>query len=420
MITPTSIAVLAIVVVTLGLMLARPGGLAEGWYALAGAIATLLTGAVTPAGVPALILETGDVLLFLLGMLALTGIVERARLFDIIAELCAQWSGGNGRVLFVFLYALGALVTTFLSLDVTVILLTPIVLALTSRRNIDPIPFLFASVFVANVVSLALPVSNLTNLLVYDGLDLGFRDFAAAMWWPNLAAAVSCLAVLFWTFRTRIPRRFGPPFPDLAPVSVATPWTAVCGIVLAGTLTALVVLGSLGYPLWWASIGGGTALILGAAIQRRITAAELRHDLSPPLFLFVIGMTVVVAGFERAWLDGRPIALPASEAAALALAVGVNALGSNIVNNVPMTLLSLGIIERTPGPMREPLAYGALVGANVGPALTTYGSLATILWLTLCRRAGVRITTRDYMKVSLAIVPITLIAATAVLYLTIR
>jgi len=137
------------------------------------------------------------VLLTLGLMLALTGIVERARLFDIIAELCAQWSGRNGRLLFLFLYLFGALVTTFLSLDVTVILLTPIVLALTARRNIDPVPFLFATVFVANVVSLALPVSNLTNLLVYDGLGLDFRDFATAMWWrrtwsPRFPASGCC------------------------------------------------------------------------------------------------------------------------------------------------------------------------------------------------------------------------------------
>ncbi|MBA2468802.1 MAG: hypothetical protein H0V37_05305 [Chloroflexia bacterium] len=420
MITPTSIAVLVIVLVTLGLMLLRPGHLAEGWYALAGAVATLLAGAVAPAEVPSLILETGDVLLFLLGMLALTGIIERARLFDIIADLCAQWSGGNGRLLFLFLYLFGAFVTTFLSLDVTVILLTPIVLALTARRNIDPVPFLFATVFVANVVSLALPVSNLTNLLVYDGLGIEFRDFAATMWWPNLVAAISCLGMLFWLFGKRIPRRFGPPLPDLAPVSVATPWTAFCGIVLALTLVTLVVLGGLGYPLWWASISGSAALALGAATRRRLTVAEIWRDLSPPVFLFLIGMTIVVAGFDRAWLDDRTVPLPANDAAALALAAGLNALGSNVVNNVPMTLLSLGVIERAPGAARELLTYGSLVGANIGPALTTYGSLATILWLTLCRRAGVRITTRDYLRVSLAVVPVTLIVTTAVLHVTLR
>jgi len=91
-----------------------------------------------------------------------------------------------------------------------------------------------------------------------------------------------------------------------------------------------------------------------------------------------------------------------------------------VVNNVPMTLLSLGIIERAPGASRELLAYGSLVGANIGPALTTYGSLATILWLTLCRRAGVPVTTSDYLRVSLAVVPVTLIATTAVLYVTLR
>lgn len=139
------------------------------------------------------------------------------------------------------------------------------------------------------------------------------------------------------------------------------------------------------------------------------------NDLSLPVFLFVVSMTIVVGGFERTWLDGRAIDLPSNEPLALALAVG-----ANVVNNVPMALLSITVIGRAPPAMRDLLAYGALVGTNIGPALTMYGSLATILWLTPIHRAGVTVSVRDYLRVSVLVVPVALLTTTATLYLTTR
>jgi arsenical pump membrane protein len=166
--------VAAVVVTTLALMLVRPRGISEAWVALGGAVALLATGAVDLAALPGIAGESADVLLFLLGMMSLTGIVERAGIFDLLAEACARAAGGSGTRLYVLLFVLGAVVTALLSLDVTVIVLTPVVYAVTRRRALDPLPFMFATAFVANTASLALPVSNLTNLLLYDALDLSF------------------------------------------------------------------------------------------------------------------------------------------------------------------------------------------------------------------------------------------------------
>lgn len=131
-------------------------------------------------------------------------------------------------------------------------------------------------------------------------------------------------------------------------------------------------------------------------------------------------MTVVIAAFEREWLDGRTIGLPGSEIGGMALAMLGNAVGSNVVNNVPMVLLSAGIIERSSPHLRDALTYGSLVGANIGPALTTYGSLATILWLTFLRRHGVEVRSADYLRVSLVVVPVVLVVTTAALALVLR
>lgn len=413
--------VLVIVIVTLGLMLTRPRGIAEGYSALLGAVAMVGAGRVSAAAIPGLVHETGSVLLFLAGMMLLTGIVERAGVFDFLADRCAQLARGNGILLFVNLYLLAAVVTTTLSLDVTIIMLTPIIHALTIRRRIDPIPFVFACVFVANTVSLALPVSNLTNLLVFEYLDLSFGSFLRTMWWPNLVALIATLLIFLWLFRDRIPRRVTEmPEPASRETVKAEAWLTVNGTVLSLTLIGLFVLGLTDHPLWWASVAGAATLVAFEIATSQLNLRQAVTDLSPSLFLFVISMTIIVTGFKHAWIDGRTIPIPGSLPGSLLLAIGSGVLGSNVVNNVPMTLVSLSVIEGAPVAVRHALAYGTLVGVNIGPALTTYGSLATILWLTLIRRRGIHISTTEYMRVSLVTVPPLLLLTGLTLYVVLR
>lgn len=411
--------VAAVVVTTLALMLLRPRGISEAWIALGGAVALLTTGAVALDALPGIAGESADVLLFLLGMMTLTGIVERAGIFDLLAEGCARIAGGSGRRLYVLLFLLGAVVTALLSLDVTVIVLTPIVYAVTRRRSLDPLPFMFATAFVANTASLALPVSNLTNLLLYDALDLSFARFAATMWLPNLVAVATNLAVFLWLFRHRIPRRIArSPVEtgDVPALRVASPrwrWTAGAALVL--TLFALLASGLTGRPLWWASLAGGGMLLLVAALARRITVQQAIGDVSWSLGVFVIAMTVLVRAVETTWLaDVRP-ELPEVMWATIGAGVLAGAVGSNVINNVPMTILARSVLETLPVAARAMAAWSVLVGVNIGPALTTYGSLATMLWLTLVRRNGIDVTTGGYLRVSLVTVPIVLVATSLAL-----
>ncbi|MGC4105302.1 MAG: ArsB/NhaD family transporter [Thermomicrobiales bacterium] len=399
--------VLAILAGTLILMLIRPGNRTEAWYACAGGIGMVLVGAVPPGAVPGLAGQTKNVLLFLAGMMLLTGVAERAGVFAELADGCVRLAHGNGRRLYILLFVLGALVTATLSLDVTVIMLTPIVATIAARRKLDPVPFLFACVFVANTASLVLPVSNLTNLLVFARLEPGFASFVGTMWLPNLVAAGVNLGIFLWLFRNRIPDRFDSD--DLTPVALDR-WLLTAGVITAATLVAIFVLGLADLPLWWAAIGGGGLLASVAATSGRLTVRQVRHDLSPGIFAFVIAMTVVVDGFRREFLAGRSIPIPHDQTLAALTGIAGGAIGSNIVNNIPMTVLALSIVDGVKPEMQQALAYGTLVGVNIGPALTTYGSLATMLWLTLVRRRGIAISTGDYLRVSLVTVPAVLVA----------
>lgn len=402
---------LLVAAITLAGILIRPRDIGEGWISLVGAGGMLLIGAVAPSDLPGMLGETSGILLFLFGMMLITGIVDRAGLFDLLAERCAVLARGNGFALYVLLFLLGAAVTTVLSLDVTVIMMTPIVYAVTRRRGIEPLPFMFAIAFVANTASLALPVSNLTNLLLYEQLHLSFTEFAAVMWFPNLVALLTNLAMFLWLFRKRIPRHLPDNREDDEPLrrSATRSWQWISGAVLCLSLGALIWCGVVGWPLWWAAMAGAALAVILASATRRLTVEHVVADVSWPLFVFVISMTVLVRGIEHTWLDALRVQAPTSVAGIVVSGVLAGAVGSNIINNVPMTVLAGPVIAQLPETQQSTMAYAVLVGTNIGPALTTYGSLATMLWLTLIRKRGIEITTRSYLAVSFATVPIILI-----------
>jgi arsenical pump membrane protein len=397
-------------------MLVRPRGVAESTCAGIGGAAMLITTAVSFPSAWDEVRQSGDVLLFLLGMMILTAIVEASGVFDYLAEGCARLARGSGALLLANTFLLGAIVTTLLSLDAMIIVMTPIIYALTTRRRLDPLPFMFACAFVANTGSLMLPVSNLTNLLAFNDLHLGFAAFASRMWLPNLFAIIANYLVFRWLFRARIPKQFDRTASlDLPPKNA---WFWCCAVVLLATLLGLIGLGLARRPLSIAALTGAGVLLLAALIQKRVTVGEVVRGASPSLFVFVIGLLIVVRGVERAVVDHLAGLTPASPHWAMIAGAVAAALGSNVLNNVPVTLLALSVAKESVPPIREAFTYGVLAGANIGPTLTTYGSLATMLWLTMLRKRGFSIETRTYMRVSIVTMPIVLLAAVVGLLFT--
>ncbi|MDQ1714251.1 MAG: arsenical pump rane protein, partial [Frankiaceae bacterium] len=59
-----------------------------------------------------------------------------------------------------------------------------------------------------------------------------------------------------------------------------------------------------------------------------------------------------------------------------------------------------------------------LIGTNVGPLITVWASLATLLWRERCKARGVEIKTREFVTLGVIGVPLMLLAATAALYAT--
>lgn len=407
----------AIFLATLALILVRPRGLNEAVGAGGGAVACLLLGLVSFSDVRDIAQQTVNVLGFLLGMMVITGIAEHAGVFEALAERAARAARGSGHLLLVSVFALGAVITALLSLDVTIIVLTPIVYSVVTRIGVDPLPYLVACAFVANTASLFLPMSNLTNILVYDLLHLSFVHFAVVMFLPNVAALVVNVAVFFALFRRRIPRSFAVPESGDNP---RPPGFRAAAVGLAATLAALFAFGILGWPLAIPAVVGALALGIIALARGNVSVGRINAAVAWPLFPFVFAMFIVIRAVEHAWL-GHIGRLPSDAhfwtLAAVAFGTG---LGANIVNNIPMAVAMISLLRSTAGPIAEPIAFATLIGTNIGPSIITVGSLATMLWLAIVRQRGVQMNALTYTKIGIITTPLIVAAATATLWFEIR
>jgi len=407
----------SIFLATLLLIFLRPKGLSEAGGACIGAAAMVALRLATFGDIAQILGQTANVLLFLLGMMVVTGIVERAGVFDALAIAAARLSRHDGRLLLVNVFLLGTVVTAFLSLDVTIIVVTPIVYALTETLEIDPLPYLFACAFVANTASLFLPMSNLTNILIYDLLHLSFLRFAAVMFLPNLAALAVNIGVFFLIFRRSIPRRFATD----APTDGARPLGfTVASVGLGMVLVGLFIFGVLALPLAIPACLGAVVLATIALARRRVDGGKLVASVSWSLFPFVIAMFIVMRGLERAWLPHLP-ALPTGHGLGTLLAVAAGTgIGANLVNNIPMIAAMITLLRATGSPIPDHLAFATLIGTNIGPSVLTFGSLATMLWLAIVRKRGVGVTAWTYTRIGLLTTPPMVVAATVVLWIVLH
>ncbi|HEX5323034.1 MAG TPA: ArsB/NhaD family transporter [Capsulimonadaceae bacterium] len=410
---------LTVFLLTLSLMFLRPRGLSEAWAAVIGAALMLAFGLTTWRQAQITIGQGAGVLLFLFALMLLSGLLEQSGFFEWAAILAARSSRGEARILFRNVFLLGFAITALLSLDTTAIILTPIVAAFISRLRLPSKPYLIACAFVANCGSLLLPVSNLTNLLFASAFHLSFGRFTLIMALPQFAAILANYLAFRYLFRHQFGQDFDRrPIPDSLSVLPDRIFFAASLLVLGVVLIGYFAGSLLGIPPYLIALGGCAVLLLVGAARRRIAWKRLSGEISLPLFVFVIGLFVVVRGVENLGLAGIAAGMLDSGRSPLTqilISAFGAAIGANIINNIPMGLLAISIIKSA-GASGSAL-YGALLGCNIGPNLTLAGSLATMLVITSARKRGENIGAWDFLRAGLFTTPLVLLASCLALWI---
>jgi arsenical pump membrane protein len=400
---------LALLAVTLAAAIVQARWAPEPAVAIGGALLLAVSGAISWSDAWDALGDLAPTAAFLAALLVLAEGCRRAGLFAALGTWLAAGSRGNPTRLLGLVFAVAAAVTAVLSLDATVLLLTPVVLATAVRLRAPPRPHVYASAHLANSASLLLPVSNLTNLLAFHASGLSFARFAALMAAPWAGVIAVEWIALRRMFRADLAR------PGRAPDVERTPLPRFAVAVLALTLLGFCLSSLAGIEPLWVAVAG--AVVLSSRV--RTGPGDLVRAAAPGFVAFVLGLGVIVAAAaDRGLGDAIDAVLPSGDALpALLLVAAVSAVLANLVNNLPATLVLVPAAAAAGG---EAAVLAVLIGVNVGPNLTYTGSLATLLWRRVLQAEDERTDLREFVRLGLLTVPAGVVVAVAALWLALQ
>lgn len=344
----------------------------------------------------------GPVLGFLIAITVLAELADRAGVFDAAAGACARAARGSTARLFLLVAALGTVTTIGMSLDTTAVLLTPVVLTITHRLGLRPLPFALLAVWLANTASLLLPVSNLTNLLALQRANLSTVSFARRMGLPEIVAVLITVGYLGFIFRRDLTGNYEPP----AATKPEDVWTFRVTAVACAALAPGVLAGA---APWVAATPCAAAAVIVFLIRKR---SALSWSLIPwRILILTEGLFLVVTAVAQHGLT-HLLARLSGESTLRTAAAAAGA--SNAVNNLPAYLA----IEPAVPAGHTTQLLGALLGTNGGPLILVWGSLATLLWRERCKARGVNIPAIRFAAIGAGGVPLIIVGTWAALLVT--
>ena len=426
---PIGIRTLLIALITglvlVGIML-RPWKTNEAIIALAGAGLLLLLGLIPPAKAFLTLVQDWNTFFFFLGMMGLSALAETAGFFDWLAAVTARLSGNSARRLFLNTFLLGSLISLFLSNDATALILTPIIYSLTTRLRLPVLPYLFACTFIADSASFLLPVSNPINIIVLSTFPLDLWTFLRLLFVPSLVVISINIGVFFLLYRRELHGQFDSKrLPSAAESIKHQGYFRYTCIVLGFLAISYVTAAALQVPLSLVAMTGALVLLFGAWYWKQSTLQETGKQISWSIFGFIAGMFIIVQAVESTGLTAQfgQLLLRLSGGTSLgAVLVGTGgaAVGTNLINNVPMAVVltsSLHSLQHAPLAVQQGFIAATIFGCDLGPNVTTVGSLATVLWLLILRHRNLEVSGLDYFKVGVIVTPLMLVAGAVTIWL---
>ena len=409
--------------ITLALVILQPRGLKIGTSAMLGAAAALALGAVSFADVGEVTKIVWDATLAFIGIIILSMVLDEIGFFEWCAIKMAKLSKGNGHLMFVYALLLGSFVSALFANDGAALILTPILLAKMRLLQLNTktiVAFLLAGGFMSDAASLPFVFSNLTNIVTANYFNIGFVTYLQTMFIPYVVSTLVTIAFLWLVLRKDVPK-----FVDTAllknPDEVLKNKTLFkfSWVFLALLLAGYFAGDAYGLPISVFALGGAL-VFLAIASYTKSAKAWLTIKTAPwQVVWFSIGLYIVVYGLKNAGLTDYLASVlhdlnTQGDFVAIVGTGFIAAILSAIMNNMP-TVMIMDIALADVG--NSALTYANIIGCNLGPKMTPFGSLATLLWLHVLAQKGVKISFLEYSKFGLLVTPPILFVVLVTLYL---
>ncbi len=400
-----------IFIITLTFVIVQPKNIQIGTSAIFGAFIALIFGVVTFSDVLDVTNIVWDATLAFIGIIILSLVLDEIGFFEWAALKMAKFSNGSGLKMFIYSILLGAFVSALFANDGAALILTPILLAKMRILQLNMktiVAFLLAGGFISDSASLPFVFSNLTNIVTANYFSIGFAQYFFDMIIPFIVSVIASTIFLWLILRKDIPKKV-----DITllkePKSVIKNMKLFyfSWVFLALLLCAYFLGDAYDLPISIFALGGATIFLIIATISKSVEPLKIIKEAPWQVVWFSIGLYIVVYGLKNAGLTDylaiilKDLSLRGETIAVLGTGF-IAAFLSAIMNNMPTIMImdiALNDIQN------QAMIYANIVGCNLGPKMTPFGSLATLLWLHVLAKKGVKISFAQYSKFGLIITP---------------
>ncbi|WP_127533720.1 arsenic transporter [Paenibacillus kobensis] len=403
--------------------------------ATVGAFIVLLSGTVSLPDLWTITETIGGAAITIMATIVMAIVLESFGFFHWVAERLTERSGGSGIKLFWYTNLLCFLMTLFVNNDGSILITTPILLLILHNlglKNHQKLPYLISGALIATASSAPIGVSNIVNLIALKIVHMSLYMHTAMMFIPATLGLLFMSGLLFIVFYPVLPRKLnklsaGPrpysPMPGHHPLKYEQ-GTAPAGnrgafmrniiLFVLGVRISLFVASYVGFPVPVAAVIGSLVLLGWRWWNLKIPPTDMVRKTPWHILIFAFSMYVIIYGLHNIGLTDLLIKYlsPFAHGGLLHASIGMGvvvSLLSNLFNNHPalmvgtLTLTNMGL-----DPVTLKISYlASVIGSDIGSLLLPIGTLATLMWMHILRKGNVKISWGDYVKVTILVIPLT-------------
>jgi len=431
-------------VVTMLVIFWRPGGLNEAYPAAIGAGIILLTGIVSRADILDIISKIGGASITIIATIVMAVILESFGFFHWAAARLAGFAKRSGNRLYWYVQLLCFLMTLLFNNDGSILITTPILILLLKNLQLKPhqqIPYLVTGALTATASSAPIGVSNIVNLIALEIVDMTLYMHTAMMFVPATLGLLFMTWLMFMVVRKKLPKElpglsheieesfFTKHFHPLKGKSSVITKKKRTKFMLKVLLFVFVmrcllfIASFLSIPISIVAVTGSVALLIWRWYHLRTNPVDILKKTPWHILVFAFSMYVIIYGLHNVGLTALlvklcdPIVNQGLLYASLTMG-GLVSLLSNIFNNHPALMIgTITLTEMGLDPITLKTIYLAnIIGSDMGSLLLPIGTLASLIWMYILKQHKVKVKWKDYLGVSLVVIPISTIFTLFLLY----
>lgn len=422
----------------------RPRGINEAWPAAVGAAIILLTGVVSQANIVDIIQKIGGASITIIATIVMAVILESFGFFHWAAARLASLSRGSGYRLYWNIQLLCFLMTLLFNNDGSILITTPILILLLRNLQMKPhqqIPYLLTGALIATASSAPIGVSNIVNLIALKIVHMTLYMHTAMMFLPAMVGLVFMSWLMYILVKRKLPKQLPNSAYDIEQIFFTRNFHPLKGQITVETKSqrtklmlkillfvfimrcSLFVASFLAIPIEIVAVFGSLVLLVWRWYHLRTNPVDILKKTPWQILVFAFSMYVIIYGLHNSGLTDlllkicEPIVHQGLFEASFLMG-GLVSLLSNFFNNHPALLIgTITLTEMNLDPVTMKTMYlASIIGSDIGSLLLPIGTLASLIWMHILRQNKIKVHWKDYLKVSLIAVPLTLIVTLFLLY----